>query len=565
MHRKRILIILTVLVILLIGTSPALAANLYFQVEREEVNLFINDDGTATVTYLYVFVNTPSGAPIDFVDIGVPTSSYSLSNVSATIDDQPVATIEESPYVTPGVAVGLGSAAIPPGGRGTLKVTITGIGKMLYKTNKVQDVKEPYASFQFSPNSFGSEYVSGNSDVTVTLHLPAGLAQEEPRWFTPQSWLGGDQPASGFDNDNRVFYRWQSADANVSSQYIFGAAFPQRLVPATALVTEPVISSSAWESLCPALFCVGFLGFFGLIIWASIVGNKKRRLSYLPPKISLEGNGIKRGLTAVEAAILMEQPMDKILSMILFAVVKKGAATVTSRDPLTIQSQALPAGSQPLQAYEADFVTAMTTADAKEKRKLLQDMMVSLVKSVSEKMRGFSRKETVAYYQDIMTKAWQQVEAADTPEVRMQAFDQNMDWTMLDRRFDDRSREVLGRGPVFVPMWWGRYDPGLGRSTMNAPTTLSGPVQIGQAPSSSSMPSLPGADFAASVAGGLQSFSSNVVGDITNFTSGVTNTTNPVPKPTYSSSRSGSGGGGRSCACACACAGCACACAGGGR
>ena len=45
--------------------------------------------------------------------------------------------------------------------------------------------------------------------------------------------------------------------------------------------------------------------------------------------------GIKRGLTAVESAILLEQPMDKILTMILFAVIKKGAATVTKRDPLT--------------------------------------------------------------------------------------------------------------------------------------------------------------------------------------------------------------------------------------
>jgi len=30
-----------------------------------------------------------------------------------------------------------------------------------------------------------------------------------------------------------------------------------------------------------------------------------------PPKISIEGHGIKRGLTAVEAAILMEEPLDR--------------------------------------------------------------------------------------------------------------------------------------------------------------------------------------------------------------------------------------------------------------
>ena len=44
--------------------------------------------------------------------------------------------------------------------------------------------------------------------------------------------------------------------------------------------------------------------------------------------------------------------------------------------------------------------------------------MVALVKSVSTKMKGFSRKETVNYYKEIIEKAWKQVEEAETPEVR---------------------------------------------------------------------------------------------------------------------------------------------------
>ena len=566
MRFKKSIVILAVLLVLLAAAAPAIAQSLFFQVEREEVDIYINEDGSATVTYLYVFANQPSGALIDFVDIGVPNYNYNLSNVEASINDQPVDTIEESPYVKPGVAIGLGSRAIQPAETGTLKVTISGIQEMIYKTNKVEDVQEDYGSFQFSPNSFGSEFVTGSTDMTVTLHLPPGMEPEEPRWFTPQGWPGEDQPASGIDTDGRVIYQWQSTSASADTQYVFGAAFPQRLVPAAALVTEPVISQTSWDNLCPGLFCFGFAGFMGLIIWASIVANRKRRLQYLPPKISLEGNGIKRGLTAVEAAILMEQPMDKILSMILFSVIKKGAATVTTRDPLKIQANPLPAGTE-LHGYETDFMAAMTNADPKEQRKLLQTLMIGLVKTISEKMRGFSRKETVAYYQDIMAKAWAQVEAADTPEVRMQRFDENMDWTMLDRRFDDRSREILGRGPVIVPMWWGRYDPTFSRgSVASAGGTQSFPMQVGNAPSTSSMPSLPGADFAASIAGGIQNFSSNVLGDVGNFTSDVTKSTNPVPKTTTSTWKGGGGsGGGRSCACACACAGCACACAGGGR
>jgi hypothetical protein len=170
-------------------------------------------------------------------------------------------------------------------------------------------------------------------------------------------------------------------------------------------------------------------------------------------------------------------------------------------------------------------------------------------------MKGFSRKETVDYYKNIMERAWTQIAAADTPEVQSKLFDDALEWTMLDKDYDERTRRTF-TGPVFVPMWWGRYDPSYGRSVGG-----SRPVSVGGSTPSSRSSGLPGSAFAASVVGGVQNFSQKVIGNVNDFTGRVTNKTNPVPK-TSSSGRSGGGGG---CACACACAGCACACAGGGR
>ena len=104
------------------------------------------------------------------------------------------------------------------------------------------------------------------------------------------------------------------------------------------------------------------------------------------------------------------------------------------------------------------------------RRKALQEMTVKLVNSVSDKMKGFSRKETVAYYQNIMERAWQQIEAAGTPEVKSQMYDESLEWTMLDKNYDERTRRVF-TGPIFVPMWWGHYDPGY----QPAATSSAGP------------------------------------------------------------------------------------------
>jgi len=304
------------------------------------------------------------------------------------------------------------------------------------------------------------------------------------------------------------------------------------------------------------------------IIAAGIFGSKaaqKRKMQYMPPQISVEGHGIKRGLTAVEAAILMEQPLDNVLTMVLFSVLKKEAARVIARDPLELEvTKPLP---ETLRPYEIDFCEAFATENKAERRTKLQNVTVGLVKSVSEKMKGFSRKETIDYYKAIMEKAWQQVEAADTPEVQSKTYEEVMDWTMLDREWQGRTTQTFGPRPVYVPIWWWRFDPGMSTRTAGAGGLAK--TSLPSAPSapggSFTLPKMPGSAFAASMVTGVESFSKGVIGNLNSFTDSITNRTNPVPKTTYTSSGRSGGGGGHSCACACACAGCACAYAGGGR
>jgi hypothetical protein len=555
--KRKLLIILTLLFLLGVNFQSVFAATYRFQVTDLTANVIVNTDGSISVEYTLDFLNDKSADPIDFVDIGLPNDSYTLNTIKAEVNGQPISDIQKSDYVTHGVALGLGKAAIPAGAKGQVHVLIPTVKNVLYPAD--QQTLKDYASLVFSPNYFGSEYCYGKTNYTFTLFLPPGMTADEPRYFTPKGWPGATDPYSEIDQQNRILYRWTSPDANNYTEYQFGAGFPAKLVPAGAIVKENPKINFNFEDLCCWGFALMFGGFFVLGIYGSIWGAKKRKLQYLPPKIAIEGHGIKRGLTAVEAAVLMEQPMDKVMTMILFSLVKKGAATVTSREPLTLESASpLP---EELFSYENDFLAAFQKKSKGDRKTALQDTIINLVKSLTEKMRGFSRKETVAYYQDIMKRAWDTVQQADTPEVKMQKYDEVMGWTMLDKDFDSRTRDTFGSGPVFVPMWWGRFDPGYGHGSMSTPVS-SPSSSSGSGGGSISLPTLPGSDFAVSMATGIQSFASNVVGDVTSFTDGITQKTNPVPPP---STYKGGGGHGGGCACACACAGCACACAGGGR
>ena len=557
MTRNRWISLFLALFLLASISFPVFAQDYSFSLLNADVVLTVNPDGSVSLDYTWVFQNDPGAHEIDYVDVGLPTEKFNLGSATGTINGQPVTSIDT---VTNGVSLYLGSNAIQPGDQGTVTMHVDSIEGMIFNASSKE--KEPYASFQFSPTWFGSEYVHGTTNASVTLVLPAGMQPEEPRFFQAKNWPGALDPTSGYTADNQVFFRWQSPDANGSDQYTFGAAFPARLIPAAAITTPPIIDFN-FSDIIPCLCPISIVVFIVLIaIWGAR-NAQKRKLQYLPPKISIEGHGIKRGLTAVEAAILMEEPMDKILMMTLFSTIKKKASEVVTREPLKLKiSDPIPAGLYP---YELDFLSAMGKTTLKDQKEGLQDMMINLVKIVSEKMKGFSRKETIVFYKDIISKAWTMVESADTPEVKSQRFDEVMDWTMADNDYEKRTQDVFHNQPVFLPHWWGGYDPAFGSSSAGGSAGGASIPTLSQGRSSGtvSLPSLPGATFAASVTSGAQNMASSVVGNVNTFTSGITNKTNPVPVSTYSGSSGG--GGSHSCACACACAGCACACAGGGR
>jgi hypothetical protein len=547
----------TILIILILFSIPgaALAQDYYFSLDKEVVNVYWNADGTLALDYLFTFTNQPSGHAIEFVDVGTPNDNYDFNSIQADSSGRSLSISRDYQGQGSGFAVDMGSTAIRPGQTGTVHVYIGRVSDVLY----TDDDDSNYASAVFAPTYFGSQYVTGSTDLTVMFHLAPGVKPEEPRWHAAPTGFPSE-PQTALDNQGRVTYTWRNPNADASRQYQFGASFPKSYVPAGSIVTARPPSISLSGDAIFGFLCFGFIGLIviGIPILGAIAGSR-RKLQYMSPRISIEGHGIKRGLTAVEAAILMEQPLDKVMTMILFGTVKKNAATVTSRDPLEL-SIASPLPDE-LRDYETNFLNAFKESNPDTRRNQLREMTVKLVKSVSEKMKGFSRRETLEYYRSITEKAWQQVEQADTPEVKGQLFDQNLEWTMLDRDYDDRTRRVF-TGPVFVPMWWHRYDPiwrGGGASTTAARPSV--PASSGRGGSTA----LPGADFAAAMVTGVQTFSQRVIGNVNEFTSRVTNVTNPPPPPPKIGGSYRGGGGGRSCACACACAGCACACAGGGR
>lgn len=519
--------------------APAVADYL-FSVPREVVVVTVNPDSSLDIDYKITFECSTAGDAIDVVDIGFPTDDYELDSVTADIDGAPLTDIRESEYIKTGVEIHLGSHSISPGETGTLHVHGRN-PRMVYRDS----TDKGYASCVFSPTWFGSEYTTGSTHLTMVFVFPPGVTGEQSRWHENQ----GGQPTDMFIKDGRVHYVWDWPSARPDEQYFFGISFPRTAV--TEVRTPSPFTGwgkalkKALENIIAGCACFAPLGLILTVFIGGAINSRRRRMQYLPPRAKVEGVGIKRGLTAPEAALLLEVPLNKILTMILFGLAKKGAVAVTSRDPLLLKK--LPFPQNGLREYEKGFLAAIDEK-GKLNEKELTDMIVAMVKDVARKMKGFSHKETVAYYRSIVATAWRLVSEAKTPDVKAEEFTNSLEWTMLDENFDDRTREIFAGYNIPRPLWWGNIYP----------STPSGGGDI-----SFDMPTLPGANFANAVVTQVEGITNRIVNKLETFTGRVTAVTNPPPVVTYSS---GSGSGGHSsCACACACAGCACACAGGGR
>ncbi len=588
---RKLNLYLSFFLLFLIPFSNVAAQNYHFEITRYDVQAIIESDGSLTLYYEMDFKNGSGAHPIDFVDLGLPNRNYQLSNITASIDGRPISKISHSAYVQ-GAELALGENQIPAGSTGTLTASVTGITGVLFPYDQAD--RENYVNFQFSPNYFDSDFDnSRNTDYTFSIVLPPGVGANDGVYYYPQGWPGEKEAHASLTIDNNlVIYDWNSNKADTHSIYTFGVAFPDSAIPESSisLIPTDADSDNYYPStpsfltrilhFLPSLSCIipVLIFIFAIFIGKGLQSNtlNTRKLAYLPPSLSIEGHGIKRGLTAVEAAILLQEPLDKVLTMILFGLLKKEAITVTRQDPLMIT----PTVPMPvtLYEYETDFIDAFVKDDRESQRAKLQNMMVSLVRSVENKMKGFNSTETKAYYTDIINRAWMAVENAKTPEIRSAQFDHTLEWTMLDKNFSGRTTRSFMDEPVFLPRWWARYNPVYStpniRTGGNVPSAP-GPSMVGPSPKpgmtntspspSFSLPNLPGAAFAASIIDGGANMAKSVIGDPTTFTSSVTSRTNPIPVSTSSSGGRMSGGGGSSCACACACAGCACACAGGGR
>ncbi len=611
-HIVRVLALVTLMMLSMAAAGPALAQSYSFAVPDLKMQVYVQPDASVKIVYDITFANY--GSAIDVVDIGMPHSHYDISTMRASVNGVNLRDIRKSEYVNPGVEVHLDTQAIPRGAQGILHFEFTMPDLVFQDTTK-----KDHASLQITPTWFDSDFVRGTSNIQIAIYMLEGIQ--------PDEMLYQDVPFT-----NKVLYQgravavWQWPQGSATKAYRVGVSFPQRGM--TRVVKMSLIQlTNKWLKDNPGThFTIGFVAvvlfaflffrfsggtgisvfviftivlvilfvnipFMTLLAPVGIVpliilnesSLKKKRHTYLPAIAQVEGGGIKRGLTAPEAAVLLEMPLNKVLTLVIFGLLEKGIVEVVKDNPLTVavtkdfqvlnrahltsdkerrdyRRQVAQAKGTIIHNYEDGYLTLLERHAGKPVRDIdFSKPTEALIQSTAMKMKNFDLSDTQEYYRRVIDRAMAQASALGEIEAREKYLDKYLPWVMLN---DNYPTVLTHRGYNYWPIWARSSRPigGVSSSARPSAPSIGGRTRAGDVAGSF-------AGWAESTMGGLAATimpgSLNIPGAKGGFIdlSGADKVTGDIFTALAKSSGSGGGGGG----CACAGCACACACAGGGR
>jgi hypothetical protein len=549
--------------------------------------------------------------------------------MTASVDDQKVRSIRPSSYIDIGVEVDLGDHAITPGGRGTFRFDCV-MPEMVFADTSDRD----YASIQIRPTWFDPSLQVGTTQLRVAIHVPPGVQAAELRfqdagqrysdlvdnwgegdtahavaiWQSPQHQLSAGNPKFGLSFPRRVMQRvvsktpvqllveWFAARPQLQLGsglvlLVFWAFTFFRFSHGTGFVVFLFLAGIMGAVMAPSpglhlLAWPGILSLLGLNEW--YLRRRKLKRKYLPAMATVEGGGIKRGLTAPQAAVLLESPLPKVLAMVVFGLLKKGILELVSDPPLTVKVKhdfmttrdkrlqvAARLGTM-IHDYEHGFLDRLMQHEGPVEDCKLNEPIGELVRSVTQRMQGFDLDATREYYRRIVQRAFKECQSIGEIQQRDEAVERNFEWMMMDPDWTEVLDDWHRRGYDYRPRWTRIPREARLPQAMPAPGT-GGPGKSGGTGSSPTFGDVAGsfAGWAESTAGRFASMiEPSAMGlDIPKAAgvldlSGVDRITGDVFKAMAEAAAKGGSGGGRSgggCACACAGCACACACAGGGR
>ena len=526
-----LVLVLLLSLLIIVSVAPTSRSQIKYRVDKEWVQIWVNEDGSIDILY-NVTITYTLGFPEGIVTIGMPKRDFQIQ-YAQDIDGRNLEYQSFSENEFYGVDIQL-SKPIELNKQYTVIVYAT-VSEMLYK----DEANPGNVGLKFYPSTFDTAEAP-ISNIRVAIALPKEVKENEVKYLEGREFNGV------YRSEENLLVYWEVNNWPAYEEFWVGVSFPEKYVN---------LGPDIWDYILIGGSVAAF--FTAMVIVVVLAYKRLGKAEYEKPRIAIEALGPARGLTAVEAAVVLDLKPVKVLTMILFGLLLKRAIMILSTDPIIRLKKLIRSENEPinLRYYEIDFLQAIGP-DGSLDDELLAKTYLNLRDTVNLKIRGFSRIDTINYYKAIVSRAWQQVIQANTPELRCKALEENMEWLLADEEFEEKLKVAFPPDVIIYPRpdWWWYWHwptPPRGQPPTRPPGGEGKPISI------------PGQDFANNIVLALQKAANNIVSDVQEFANRLVPAQKsqakqrPLRFPSCVCACA-------SCACACACVSCACACAHGG-
>jgi hypothetical protein len=518
--------------------DPSNVSAVRYHIDQEWAIVWINED--ASVDIQYNITITYESSALGYISIGLPREYFNIVSVK-DLSGNNLKYKDISSGEDYAVEAYFGHP-MEPGNNGTVLLIAT----IPYNPNDdfigPDKFNSGYIGMQFKTSPFDA----WTEDLRVAIVPPEGVTEAN---------IKTSEPAFLTTIDGSFAVYWSQVDIPPNTPLIFGVSVPEEYIALSST------GLGVWF----------YLAIFSIIVVAvvAVIYLRRRREVYAKPRVMIEALGSRRGLTSVEAAVVVDIPPVRVLTMILFSLLLKRLVVVEAVEPLLkvkkLEDMTGNGDAPKKRYYEIDFLKAVEPAGSLNERRLARTYL-SLRDNVDRKMRGYSRADAVNYYKSVITKAWDQVTHAGTPQLQEEAIENNIQWLLVDEDYEDRFKTAFPSDMMILPRlgWhWYWYGPYFSRGPI-------GPGQATPTPIAATTPTpdvvkpMPVQEFAGNIVSGLERATNNIVRDVEQFADRLLQPQRSSQSSESIRRRSNCVCACAQCACACACVSCACACAGGG-
>jgi len=224
------------------------------------------------------------------------------------------------------------------------------------------------------------------------------------------------------------------------------------------------------------------LGFIVVFLLHSLLilvqRNRTQEFEYENSKAIFEGGGIMRGLTSVEAAILLGFPYHEVLSLLFTELSIKKIINTTKDDPFqisisnkmnlagigdnylerkSIRKEKAQLNHLIIYPFEEEFIEFVEQNEGNDLEKLDFTFLIEpLVERVADRVGGFDLEQTKTYYAQIIKRVSVEIGAGDFLFLTNDdSISKNIGWMMLDGSLSDN---LLGKNEQLIPTLKQYYD-----------------------------------------------------------------------------------------------------------